>query len=201
MAGGEIAKKTPAKKFIFIDPGVRLSWQVTTLVRLWSTSARMRLYASIRLRADDGNCIQNLPAQEAQEEAERSNGPTQAEWEKFAYAQEISLSSVLWQGFPENQGPTWHSHSLLLPRSLDDEGRAVAKIYTCMNCSSVFDWDFIAAKNIMLKWISDHLMASGGSIISSALSGRNRISCCRNYFNTTCVSINHYIDLSSTYTW
>ena len=47
------------------------------------------------------------------------------------------------------------------------------KIYSCSRCSSVFDRDFNAAKNIMLKYICEHLMASGGSSISSALSVRN----------------------------
>ena len=47
------------------------------------------------------------------------------------------------------------------------------KIYSCSSCSSVFDRDFNAAKNIMLKYICEHLMASGGSSISSALSVRN----------------------------
>ena len=47
------------------------------------------------------------------------------------------------------------------------------KIYSCSSCSSVFDRDFNAAKNIMLKYICEHLMASGGSSITSASSGGN----------------------------
>ena len=53
----------------------------------------------------------------------------------------------------------------------DDLGSA--KVYSCIKCSSVFDRDFNAAKNIMLKYICEHLMASGESSISSALSTEN----------------------------
>ena len=48
-----------------------------------------------------------------------------------------------------------------------------AKVYSCMKCASVFDRDFNAAKNIMLKYICEHLIASGKSSISSALSVGN----------------------------
>ena len=46
------------------------------------------------------------------------------------------------------------------------------KTYSCSSCSSIFDRDFNAAY-IMLKYICEHLMASGGSSISSARSGGN----------------------------
>lgn len=44
-----------------------------------------------------------------------------------------------------------------------------AKVYNCIKCSSVFN----AAKNIMLKYICEHLMASGGPSILSAVSVDN----------------------------
>ena len=53
----------------------------------------------------------------------------------------------------------------------DDLGSA--KVYSCIKCASVFDRDFNAAKNIMLKYICEHLMASGESSITSASSGGN----------------------------
>ena len=40
-----------------------------------------------------------------------------------------------------------------------------SKIYSCVQCFSVFDRDFNAAKNIMLTYCSEHLMASGASSI------------------------------------
>lgn len=39
------------------------------------------------------------------------------------------------------------------------------KIYSCVSCFSVFDRDFNAAKNIMLKYCCEHLMTSGASSV------------------------------------
>mgnify|MGYP002477161193 CR=1 FL=1 len=127
-------------------------------------------------------------------------------------AQEISLLFVLelWkhlfssiefsplhQSDPKFKVQHGNSRSLLLPRSLGDEGRAIpwcqcavnkaytsktcsicgnimhAKIYSSVGCASVFNRDFNAAKNIIFKTHCEHLMAKERSSILNSLSEGN----------------------------
>ena len=222
MVGEEIARKSHAEKFIFIDPGVRTfltgydSNQTVVEIgkdavvrieklkrrrpQLQSKLAKLRKHkkrqnhrkALHRLDGKISHIVQDMHKKSALFLCKSYNNIflpklDYHECTKLTRKSRSSMATLAHCCFHDRltmKAEQFHSTSIhevevdytsktcsSCGNLKDDLGSA--KVYSCIKCSSVFDRDFNAAKNIMLKYICEHLMASGESSISSALSTEN----------------------------
>ncbi|CCE90908.1 RNA-guided endonuclease InsQ/TnpB family protein TDEL_0C00190 [Torulaspora delbrueckii] len=222
MAGGEIARKPPTEKFIFIDPGVRTfltgydSSQTVVEIgkdaivrieklkrrrrQLQSKLAKLRKHkkrqnhrkALHRLDEKISHIVQDLHKKSALflcksydsiflpklnfhhcTKLNRKSRSSMATLAHCSFHDRLTMKAEQFHDASVHEvEEDYTSKTCSTCGKIKNDLRS-NKIYSCLGCFSVFDRDFNAAKNIMLKYICEHLMASGGSSISSSLSGGN----------------------------